>query len=155
VAGVLYGLGTSVTYAAFIVILRTSAREAPHIAGPLADATAGALLASVVLGLALGQLSFSPPLVALGWLLVLALTSQTLGWLLITSSLPRLPAAISSLLLLLQPAASLVLAAIVLSQRPTGLQLVGAALVCGGVLVAARSREPAAMPATAPEPTPG
>jgi drug/metabolite transporter (DMT)-like permease len=46
-----------------------------------------------------------------------------------------------------------VLAAIVLSQRPTTLQLVGAALVCGGVLVAARSR-PAAVIA-APEPTPG
>lgn len=153
VAGVLYGLGTSVTYAAFIVILRTSATQAPHIAGPLADATAGALLASVVSGLAFGQLSLDPPLAALGWLLVLALTSQTLGWLLITSSLPRLPAAISSLLLLLQPAASLVLAAIVLSQRPTTLQLVGAALVCGGVLVAARSR-PAAVIA-APEPTPG
>jgi drug/metabolite transporter (DMT)-like permease len=153
VAGVLYGLGTSVTYAAFIVILRTSATQAPHIAGPLADATAGALLASVVFGLAFGQLSLDPPLAALGWLLVLALTSQTLGWLLITSSLPRLPAAISSLLLLLQPAASLVLAAIVLSQRPTTLQLVGAALVCGGVLVAARSR-PAAVIA-APEPTPG
>ncbi len=153
VAGVLYGLGTSVSYAAFIVILRTSATQAPHIAGPLADATAGALLASVVSGLAFGQLSLDPPLAALGWLLVLALTSQTLGWLLITSSLPRLPAAISSLLLLLQPAASLVLAAIVLSQRPTTLQLVGAALVCGGVLVAARSR-PAAVIA-APEPTPG
>ena len=45
----------------------------------------------------------------------------------------------SSLLLLFQPAASLVLAAIVLSERPTPLQLFGAVLVCGGVLLAARS----------------
>jgi len=153
VAGVLYGLGTSVTYAAFILILRASTKEMLHVAGPLADATAGAALASLLFGLALGQLRFSPPLHALAWLLVLALTSQTLGWLLITSSLPHLPAAISSLLLLFQPAASLVLAAIVLSERPTLLQLVGAALVCGGVLVAARSKTTSQFIAV--EPTPG
>jgi drug/metabolite transporter (DMT)-like permease len=153
VAGVLYGLGTSVTYAAFILILRSSTKEMLHVAGPLADATAGAALASLLFGLALGQLRFSPPLHALEWLLVLALTSQTLGWLLITSSLPHLPAAISSLLLLFQPAASLVLAAIVLSERPTLLQLVGATLVCGGVLVAARSKTTSKFIAI--EPTPG
>jgi drug/metabolite transporter (DMT)-like permease len=67
---------------------------------------------------------------------MLALLSQTAGWLLITSSLPRLPAVVSSLMLLLQPAASLVLAAIVLGQRPTPLQVVGAALTCAGAVVA-------------------
>ena len=70
---------------------------------------------------------------------VLALASQTAGWLLITSSLPRLPAALSSLLLLLQPAAAILLAAVVLSERPTVLQLAGAALVCAGVLAASRA----------------
>jgi len=67
------------------------------------------------------------------------MTSQTAGWLLITSSLPRLPAALSSLLLLLQPAASILLAAVVLSERPTVLQLAGAVLVCTGVLAASRA----------------
>lgn len=85
-------------------------------------------------------------------MILLALTSQTLGWLLITSSLARLPAALSSLLLLFQPAASLVLAAIVLSQRPTPLQLVGAVLVCGGVVMAARSRVEDGVTASAPTP---
>jgi hypothetical protein len=70
---------------------------------------------------------------------VLAMTSQTAGWLLITSSLPRLPAALSSLLLLLQPAASILLAAIVLAERPTMVQLGGAVLVCAGVLAASRA----------------
>lgn len=153
VAGVLYGLGTSLTYAAFILILRISAKGSPHVAGPLADATFGAALSAMLFGLALGQLNFAPSLHVLGWLLLLALTSQTVGWLLITSSLPRLPAALSALLLLLQPAAALVLAAVVLAERPTALQLGGAVLVCGGVLIAARSREPD--PVTAPEPTPG
>jgi drug/metabolite transporter (DMT)-like permease len=71
--------------------------------------------------------------------------------LLITWSLPRLPAALSSLLLLFQPAVSLVMAAVVLSQRPTTLQWAGALLVCGGVLAAARSaRAPAVTPTEEP-----
>jgi drug/metabolite transporter (DMT)-like permease len=89
-----------------------------------------------VLGLAFGGLSARPSWAALGWLALLALSSQVLGWLLITSSLPRLPAAVSSLLLLIQPAGSLVLAALILGQRPTLLQVIGAVAVCGGILAA-------------------
>ncbi len=148
-AGVLYGLGTSIFYAAFIVVLRGSTKTSSHVAGPLADATAGAALAALVLGVALGQFSFAPPLSAFGWLLLTAFTSQTVGWLLITWSLPRLPAALSSLLLLFQPAVALVLAAVVLSQRPTVVQLAGALLVCGGVLAAARSGRSLEVPAPA------
>jgi drug/metabolite transporter (DMT)-like permease len=153
-AGVLYGLGTSMTYAAFLLILRSAIKESNHVAGPLFDATASAALTAALFGLSLGQMQFSPPLHALEWLLVLALTSQTIGWLFITSSLPHLPASISSLLLLFQPATSLVLAAVVLAQRPTALQIFGAVLVCGGVLVAARSNKPPGEIAV-PEPSPG
>jgi drug/metabolite transporter (DMT)-like permease len=92
----------------------------------------------VLIGLVFGGLSVHIPLASLGWLALLAMTSQTAGWLLITSSLPRLPAAISSLLLLLQPAAAIMLAAVVLAERPSPVQLGGAVLVCGGVLVATR-----------------
>jgi drug/metabolite transporter (DMT)-like permease len=153
VAGVLYGFGASITYSVFILMLRANTKGSAHVAGPLADATAGATLAALVFGLALGQMRFSVPLHSLGWLVVLALTSQTVGWLLITSALPHLPAAVSSLLLLFQPAASLVLAAIVLSERPTPLQLVGAALVCGGVLLASLAGTTSGRPEI--EPTPG
>jgi drug/metabolite transporter (DMT)-like permease len=79
------------------------------------------------------------PWASLRWLLLVAISSQTVGWLLITSSLPRLPAAVSSLLLLLQPVAAMGLAAAVLAERPSLAQLAGAVLVCGGVLAASRA----------------
>jgi drug/metabolite transporter (DMT)-like permease len=137
VGGILFGLGTSVAYGIFLLVLRTASVGSAHVAGPLADATAGAAISAVAIGLVVGSLQFTPPWPALGWLLALAMLSQTIGWLFITSSLPRLPSAVSSLMLLLQPAASLLLAAVVLSQHPTLWQLAGAGLVCCGVLLAA------------------
>ncbi len=137
-AGIEYGLGTSVAYAVFLLVLRQSTSGTPHVAGPLAEATLGCAVGALLLGLVFGGLPLDIPLASLGWLLLLAMTSQTAGWLLITSSLPRLPAAVSSLLLLLQPAAAIVLAAVILAERPTMIQLGGAVLVCGGVLLATR-----------------
>jgi drug/metabolite transporter (DMT)-like permease len=138
-AGLLFGLATSLAYAVYLLVLRRCSGSA-HVAGPLLDATLGAVVGSLVVGLAAGGLSLHPGWRALGWLLLLALLSQTLGWLLITSSLPRLPAAVTSVLLLLQPAAALVLGAVVLDEVPSGLQLGGAALVCGGVVLATARR---------------
>jgi drug/metabolite transporter (DMT)-like permease len=144
-AGIGYGLGTSVAYAAFLLILRRTSAGSPHVAGPLAEATAGAALGSLLIGLAFGGLQLRIGWHSLGWLLLLAMSSQTVGWLLITSSLPRLPAAVSSLTLLLQPAAAMLLAYVVLGERPTLIQVAGAVVVCSGVLavsLSAPSREP-------------
>jgi drug/metabolite transporter (DMT)-like permease len=135
-AGVVYGVGTSVAYAAFLLVMRRASSDSDHVSGPLADATAGAAAGSLVLGLVFGGLSLSPSLPSLGWLALLAALSQTLGWLLITSTLPKLAASASSLILLLQPAAALVLADVVLGERPAALQVLGAVLVCVGVLTA-------------------
>jgi drug/metabolite transporter (DMT)-like permease len=138
-AGIGFGVGTSAAYACFLLILRTTSGQAPHVAGQLADATAGAAAGAILLGLVFGGLQFEIGWPSFGWLLLLALLSQTVGWLLITSSLPMLPAAISSLLLLLQPAAAMVLADVILGERPTLVQDAGALLVCLGVLAAART----------------
>lgn len=138
-AGIVFGLGTSLSYAAFLLILRQTSAGTPHIAGPLAEVTTTAALGSLLLGLAFGGLQLDVPWASLRWLLLVAITSQTVGWLLITSSLPRLPAAVSSLLLLLQPVAAMGLAAVVLAERPSLAQLAGAVLVCGGVLAASRA----------------
>jgi drug/metabolite transporter (DMT)-like permease len=156
-AGIGYGLGTSVAYAAFLLIMRRTSRATPHVAGPLAEATAGAALGALLLGLAFGGLQFRIGWPTFGWLLLLAMSSQTIGWLMITSSLPRLPAAISSLTLLLQPAAAMLLAAAVLGERPSLIQIAGAAVVCTGVLwvsLTAPSRDRPDRPGQRREPRP-
>jgi drug/metabolite transporter (DMT)-like permease len=138
-AGICYGVGTSIAYAGYLLILRRSSTTSSHVAAPVAEATATSAVASLAFGLVFGGLELHPLWPSIGWLLALALLSQTAGWLFITSSLPRLPAAVSSLMLLLQPAASLALAAIILGQQPTTLQIVGAVLTCGGALAASLS----------------
>jgi drug/metabolite transporter (DMT)-like permease len=138
-AGICYGLGTSMAYAGYLLILRKSSSVSVHVAGPVADATASSAITALAFGLVFGGLELHPFWPAIGWLAALALLSQTAGWLLIASSLPRLPAAVSSLMLLLQPAASLALAAVILGQRPTLLQIAGAVLTCGGALAASLS----------------
>ena len=69
---------------------------------------------------------------------MLALAPQVVGWLLITVSLPRLAAATTSLLLMIQPVGSLLPAAVIFSERPSSLQLVGVGIVLVAVLFAAR-----------------
>jgi drug/metabolite transporter (DMT)-like permease len=142
VAGVMFGLATSAAYACFLLILRQTTGQTHHPAGQLFDATAGAAAGALVLGSAFGGLQLAIAWRSLIWLLVLTLTSGIIGWLLITVSLPQLPATVSALVLLLEPAGALVLAAIVLGQRPSPLQISGAVLVCSGVLIVARSQRP-------------
>ena len=79
---------------------------------------------------------------ALGWLVLLALTSQVIGWLLITVSMPRLAAGTIGALLLIQPAGSVALSYVILGERPSLLQLAGVALMLTGVVVAVTGRAP-------------
>ena len=137
-AGICYGIGTSVSYAIYLTMLRRASSERPHVAGPVADASAGTAIASLLFGLCFGGLILHPVWPAIGWLTTLALLSQVAGWLLITSSLPRLPAALTSVLLTLQPLGSVALAALILGESPSPLQLVGVALVLAGLLAAGR-----------------
>jgi drug/metabolite transporter (DMT)-like permease len=156
--GVAFGAGTAVLYAVYILMLRQVAGAKPRpaagrptaagptaagaeraaVAAPLLQVTIGATAGAAVLGLALRDFRLGPAWPALGWLVLLALTSQVLGWLLITMSLPRLPAWLVGALLLVQPAGSVILGVIFLGERPSAWQLTGVAVILAGVLIAAR-----------------
>ena len=138
--GVVFGIATSIAYAAFILTLREGARDLRRVAGPLAHATLIATLFAAAYGAVVGGIEWDPGWPAHGWLLTLALTSQVLGWLLISLSLPRLPAAITSAVLLLQPVGALALASVVLDEDPSAAQFAGAGLIVVGVVVATSAR---------------
>jgi drug/metabolite transporter (DMT)-like permease len=136
--GAIYGLAAGVAYVGFLLLLRHGGSDLRRPAGPLFDATAVASVICVIGGIALGDADLAPDWPGAGWLITLALTSQVLGWLLITSSLPRLPAALTSLLLTIQPVGSVALGAVIFGEAPSSLQLVGVLLVLAGLVVATR-----------------
>lgn len=144
--GVLLGLATAVAYSGFLILLRQSGRQGLGAAGSLARATAGAGVWIAIYGLLTGTLKLVPSWPAHGWLLALALGPQVIGWLLITISLPQLPAAVGSVLLLIQPAGSIALGRLILAEQPSALQLGGVALILAGVVLASVRRPPAARP---------
>ena len=142
--GVAFGVGTSLAYAGFLLLLRAGATDLRRAAGPLFDATLVAAVGSIALGPVSGGIDLVPSWPAHGWLAVLALSSQVVGWLLISVSLPRVPAALTSVVLLIQPVASVALSAAVLGERPSPTQLAGCVVVLAGVVAAVsrRSGEP-------------
>ena len=154
--GVLYGVLTGIAYSGFLLTLRQGNADLRRPAGPLFDATLVAALAAVAAGFALGDLDPLPSWSAQGWLALLALSSQVVGWLLISVSLPRLPAALTSVLLTLQPLLSVVFAGVLLGEDPSWAQLAGAGAILAGLVLATarRSRKAAADPVPHPAPAP-
>jgi drug/metabolite transporter (DMT)-like permease len=138
--GTLFGLGAGVAYVGFLLLIRHAGADLRRPAGPLFDATAVSTVMCVVAGLIIGDARLVPAWPSAGWLVTLALSSQVVGWLLISASLPRLPAAVGSMLLTIQPMASVGLAALILGESPTGLQLGGVLLVLAALVVAGRGR---------------
>ncbi len=136
--GALYGVLTAVAYTGFILVLREMGRDLRRPAGPLFAATLMATLVAGVAGVLLGEADFAPSWPAHGWLVTLALTSQVLGWLLIALALPRLPAALTSVVLTVQPVGSVVLGIVLLGEDPAPLQLAGVAVIVAGIMIATR-----------------
>lgn len=132
--GVIVGLGTAAAYATYLLLLRKG-RDRARVAGPIFDATLACAIASAVGGLIVGDLDLTPSWPAHGWLIALALSAQFGGGLLIQVALPRMPAVLTSLLLLIQPVVSVFLAMLLVDERPSLIQLLGVGLVLVGVAV--------------------
>ncbi|TME31722.1 MAG: DMT family transporter [Chloroflexi bacterium] len=123
--GVVTGVVTGVSYAGFLMALRRGNADLRRPAGPLFDATWVAALAAVA--------------------------SQVVGWLLISVSLPRLPAVLTSVILTIQPVASVLLGILLVNERPSVVQLLGAGTILAGLMLATLRRRPNADPIAEPE----
>jgi drug/metabolite transporter (DMT)-like permease len=151
--GVSLGIVTAISYAGYLLVIRRGSRDLRRPAGPVAIATASTAVVAIIFGTIFHELDPVPSWPSHGWLALLGITSQSIGYLIISISLPRLPAALVSIILLAQPVATVILARILLNEEPSVAQLTGVALVVGGIAVAtlpvARLRGMAARPGLA------
>jgi drug/metabolite transporter (DMT)-like permease len=131
--GVILGVGTALCYAGYLLVIRRGARDPRRPAGPVAVSTLFVVLAASLVGTAYGDLDFLPAPRSLAWLAMLGLTSQSAGYLFVSISLPRLPALVTSVILLAQPVMTVVLSMVLLAEAPSITQLVGVVLVIGGI----------------------
>jgi drug/metabolite transporter (DMT)-like permease len=152
VAGDLLGVGTAVFYAGYILCvadLRGRCSTVSILWASGAAACPPLLLVAVLSGEAL------LPVDARGWwvLIGLALVSQVAGQGLIAYSLAHLPAALSSLTLLLQPVCAALFAWALLAEALGARQALGGAVVLAGVALARRASRPPGLTRPAPPPS--
>ena len=153
VKGVVFGMMAAFFYSSFLILFRYSNRELAPSSSVQLDATVGAALGLLVLGLlplssiAIEPLELQPTWPGHGWLILLALLCQVAGWLAIAHALPRLPAAHTSFAVLLQPVLTLVWGYVILHQeghsqnQAIGIFLVLAAIIAVTLYGSASSAE--------------
>jgi len=133
--GIIFGLAAAFLYAAFILTLRKI---------QLLEAETSFLYALLLVSLSstliLGfqvqatNTSFAiPSLFSLLSLLALALFSQTIGWALISSSLPKIAPSIAGLILLLQPALAFVWDVVIFNRATTIMNWIGVAIALAAI----------------------
>ena len=134
--GVGLGTITAFAYAGYLLVIRSGGRDLRRPAGPVAISTASTLVVAAVVGSLLGELDPVPHWPSHGWLALVGITSQSIGYLVISISLPRLPATVVSIILLAQPVATVLLARVLLDEQPSIDQLLGVVLILAGIAVA-------------------
>jgi drug/metabolite transporter (DMT)-like permease len=134
--GVGLGIFTGMSYAGYLLVIRRGSNDLRRPAGPVAISTASTALVAIVFGSIFGGLDPVPALPSHFWLILVGITSQSIGYLIISISLPRLPAALTSVILLSQPVATVILAYFLVNETPSIAQLAGVALVVGGIGIA-------------------
>ena len=131
--GVGLGILTALAYSGYLMIIRLVGRDLRRPAGPVFVSTAAT---AVAYGAIAGGLDPLPAWPSHGWLILVGVTSQSVGYVLISIGLPRLPSAVTSIILLAQPVATVVLARVLLAETPSATQIVGVGLVVGGIAIA-------------------
>jgi len=140
VLGVIFGMLTAILYTTFLLLLRQSSMSGGTPIEPLLEATAGATVGALLLAPIDPGFSLVPTWPSHGWLLTLALGAQVAGWLIITYVLPQLEAWETSLLLVLQPAGTILWAYLIFAEVFSASQWLGLVLVVFGVTTVTISR---------------
>ena len=150
VLGAVIGLIGGVVYGAFLLVFRAANASLAPPAAPLLDSTIGAVVGALVCAPFDPHFAFVPVWPAHLWLVLLALTSQVAGWLLISIALPRLPSVETSILLLGQPIFTVIWGLWIFDERLSPIQWAGSVLVLAGVAALSIARARASAGVTLP-----
>lgn len=136
--GVVFGVATALAYTGFMLSLRYVQAQS-HALSPMANLGVLSVICALILAVVAvieNQSFIIHSLTTLFSVTALGLFCQVLGWVLITRTMPSLPTSVVGLLLLLQPAMSMVWD-VLFFQRPTGLvDVIGLCLVLLGIYLA-------------------
>ena len=146
--GIVLGLVAAVAYATYILV---SSRFVPR-AGAIPAATVVMLAAAAVLGVAAAIAGPSFPQTLVGWSAVgaLALVSTVVAIVTFFAGLQRISAAEASTVSTIEPVVTVALAALVLHESLSTVQLIGGTLIVAAVIVLARAGKPQLVPYEAP-----
>jgi drug/metabolite transporter (DMT)-like permease len=126
--GTIHAVAAAVCYSGFLFLLRRGGRGGQPLQTYVVVLTSAAAVA-VAVGLLGNGIDITPGWATAGWLILVTITGQLLGWLLVAFFTPKLPSEVTSALLMLMPVGAIVLGALILGERPSPLQLAGCALV--------------------------
>lgn len=138
--GVLFGILTALAYTGYILTMRKS-QQISGSQNPAADLASVSLICSILLAILVvieGNSFAIPNLKSAFALLALGIFCQVVGWLLITTALPKLTASIVGVILLLQPALSMLWDTLFFGRPTTLLDVMGSILVLAGIYLATR-----------------
>ena len=132
------GIGTAVFYAGYMLAVKSAAAHASVARIALVNTVVAAL---ILAPFALATADQFWPQTAYGWsvLIAMALIAHVLGQSLIAFGLGTVPAALGSVVLLIQPLLATVYAWIILDESMGPIQLVGGAIVLLGIYLARRA----------------
>lgn len=128
--GVVLGLLTAVSYAAYMLAMRRARLEAPDRV-PVREVAVMSLAAAALLGAAAlveGQSLAIPSATDAGWLLAYGLLAHAVGVIFIASSLDKVTTSETGIALLLQPALSFVWDVLIFGRSVTAIEAAGALL---------------------------
>ena len=126
--GVIFGLLTAVTYAGYMLTMRSARTDSPHPL-PTREVALVSVISAAILGVsavAEGTSFAIPTAMDLTWLLAYGLLSHCLGLLLIASALPHVSTTEAGLALLLQPTLSFAWDVLIFDRQMMMMELAGA-----------------------------
>ena len=138
--GVIFGLLTAVTYAAYLLMLRAS-RSLSSFRVPTREMAVISVMCTVMMAVTVfveGESLVIPTYADLGWLVAYGVLSHCLGWLFIASSLSEVTTVEAGLALLLQPTLSFAWDVLFFGRPMTATELIGATIALAAIYLGSR-----------------